>query len=406
MAEKQFIVAAALEGAGWHPAAWREPSSQPHRLFTPEYWVERTREAEAGGLDFVTFDDTLALQTASGREPDERVDEVRGRLDARLIATRVAPETDRIGLIPVVNTTLTEPFHQSKAIATLDFVSHGRAGFQPRVASNPEEYAHVGSPAFGDVDALFTRAADEVRTIRLLWDSWEDGAEIRDAETDRFIDADLLHTVDFVSETFTVRGPSITPRPPQGQPVVAVLAHIEPVYRLAAAEADLVFVTPTAQNAEAVLHEVRDAERRVGHSGERLRVVADLVVALDQTEETGGVPGESASRRVSRLDALGRSLSQATEARIVAGSAADVADVVEELHRVGYDGVRLRPVVLTDDLPRIAADLVPELRRRGLARAAYPEDSTLRGLVGLPTDVPNHFAGRRGENSPAPASAL
>lgn len=56
--------------------------------------------------------------------------------------------------------------------------------------------------------------------------------------------------------------------------------------------------------------------------------------------------------------------------------------------RAGYDGVRLRPAVLPDDLD---ADLLPELRARGLARTAYDADS-LRGLLALPTDVPNRFA--------------
>ena len=57
--------------------------------------------------------------------PDRRTDVVRGRLDAVMIAARVAPLTNRIGLVPSVTVTHTEPFHMSKAIATLDFVSFG-----------------------------------------------------------------------------------------------------------------------------------------------------------------------------------------------------------------------------------------------------------------------------------------
>ena len=41
---------------------------------------------------------------------------------------RVARVTNYIGLVPVATVTHTEPFHVSKAIATLDFVSHGGAG--------------------------------------------------------------------------------------------------------------------------------------------------------------------------------------------------------------------------------------------------------------------------------------
>ncbi len=54
-----------------------------------------------------------------------------------------------------------------------------------------------------------------------MWDSWEDDAEIRDVATGRFIDREKLHHVDFEGRWFNVRGPSITPRPPQGHPVIA-----------------------------------------------------------------------------------------------------------------------------------------------------------------------------------------
>lgn len=68
---------------------------------------------------------------------------------------------------------------------------------------------------------LYAEAADHVEVIRRLWDSWEDDAEIRDVATGRFVDRDKLHHIDFEGRHFSVRGPSITPRPPQGQPVVS-----------------------------------------------------------------------------------------------------------------------------------------------------------------------------------------
>ena len=43
-----FHLAVALNGAGWHPAAWREPAAQPERLFTAGYWTELARQAEGG----------------------------------------------------------------------------------------------------------------------------------------------------------------------------------------------------------------------------------------------------------------------------------------------------------------------------------------------------------------------
>ncbi len=396
----------ALEGAGWHPAAWREPSARPQELFTPQYWVDLVRTAEAGLLDFVTIEDSLALQSSDPFTPDERTDEVRGRLDAVLIASRVAPVTSRIGLIPTATTTHTEPFHLSKAIATLDFASEGRAGWQVKVSGRPDEAAHVGRREYPEVDGrddpafaelvtdLFDEAADAVEVVRRLWDSWEDDAEIRDAATDRFLDADKVHQVDFEGRFFSVRGPSITPRSPQGQPVVAALAHAEVPYLLAARSADLVFTTPAdAAHARTILDEVRAAERAAGRVGEPLQVYADLVVLLDAPggrSDEGGQGGERAGDRLARLDALGRPLT--SDARIVAGSATELAEVIAELHELGYAGVRLRPGVVTDDLPRIADQLIPVLQERSLLPEHADTADTLRGLLGLPEGIPSRYA--------------
>ena len=75
-------IAVALDGAGWHPAAWREPGARPDELFTARYWTDLAVEAEHGLLDFITFEDSFSLRAADGTGPDERADRVRGRLDA------------------------------------------------------------------------------------------------------------------------------------------------------------------------------------------------------------------------------------------------------------------------------------------------------------------------------------
>lgn len=411
-------LAVALDGAGWHPAAWREPSARPTELFAPDYWADLVRTAAAGGVDFVTIEDSLALQSSDRLHPDDRIDEVRGRLDATILANRLAPITAGIGLVPTVTTTYTEPFHVSTAIATLDFVSGGRAGLQAKLSLRDEERTGTGHEPNAaeavieqrvesdEAAAAFAEAAEAIEVVRRLWDSWEDDAEIRDAATDRFIDADKLHTIDYAGDAFTVRGPSIVPRSPQGQPVVTALAHHTVPYRFAAQQADVVFVTPDAAtplsgSADAVLAQVRDAERAVGRQGLPLQVYVDLVVLLDDPAPSG----ELAADRLARLDALGRPLT--SDARIVAGSASTVADRIEAYVAAGYDGVRLRPGVATDDLPRIAADLVPELRRRELRDAApAAAGASLREIIGLPAAGPSRYAGQTGRISPAPASAL
>ncbi|MET7301021.1 LLM class flavin-dependent oxidoreductase [Embleya sp. NPDC005575] len=382
-------LAVALDGAGWHPAAWREPDARPTELFTARYWTDLVAEAEAGLLDFVTIEDALALQSTRFDGTDTRTDQVRGRLDAVLIASRVAPLTEHVGLIPTATVTHTEPFHVSKAIATLDYVSLGRAGWRAQV-SRPAENAHFGRREHApftvedldrpDVVAAvaesFAEAQDFVEVVRRLWDSWEDGAEIRDAATDRFIDRGKLHYIDFVGPRFRVRGPSIVPRPPQGQPLVTVLAHATVPYRLGARSADVVYVTPRDHDdARAIVTEIRAEQRTAERESEIVHVFADLVVLLDES-------AAAARDRKARLDELDGA-EYAGDAFVFTGTAADLADTLQDWQRAGLTGFRLRPAALPHDLHAITRDLVPELQRRGAFRTAY-EAGSLRARLGLP----------------------
>src|SRR4051794_26523513 len=151
-------LAVALDGAGWHPAAWREPDARPADLLTPRYWTELVQEAERGLLDLVTFEDALSLQSTDRYADDDRTDQVRGRLDAVQVAARVAPLTSSIGLVPTAIATHTEPFHLSKAIATLGYVSTGRAGVRVKVSGSTAEAAHIGRREVLGIDDLFAEA--------------------------------------------------------------------------------------------------------------------------------------------------------------------------------------------------------------------------------------------------------
>jgi alkanesulfonate monooxygenase SsuD/methylene tetrahydromethanopterin reductase-like flavin-dependent oxidoreductase (luciferase family) len=314
MARTHPHLAVALDGAGWHPAAWRMPDARPRDLFTAEYWTVQVQEAERGKLDFVTIADTLRLD----REP--------GRLDAVLVAARVAPLTSRIGLVPTATVTHTEPFHLSKAIATLDYVSAGRGGVHVRVTDNAEESRNFGRRT--DLTDLVDEATDYVEVLRRLWDSWADDAEIRDVATGRFVDRDKLRYIDFTGRWFSVKGPSITPRPPQGQPIVAADDQVG---------ADIVFGA--------------DFE--------------DVVVFLDETTR-------GATSRKARLD----DLAEPPPGEVFVGTPEELADRVQ-----GRD-VRLHPGTIPHDLTAITRGLVPILQQRGAFRREY-ETTTLRGHLGL-----------------------
>ena len=252
-----------------------------------------------------------------------------------------------IGLIPVATVTHTEPFHVSKAIATLDFISHGRAGWQVRVSGTTHEAELFGRRDVSALD-LFDEASDAVEVARRLWDSWEDDAAIRDVSSGRFVDRDKLHYIDFVGRHFSVKGPSITPRPPQGQPVVAALAHARPIYEFASRSADLVFITPKDDSS---LKSILGEAPKVG--GAHLKIYADVFVSFSGVTDL-------------RSDAL-----------VFDGTPAELVDFIVAWLQSGVEGIRLRPAVNATDLPVIVDEVVPTLQRAGLFRTAYDDGETL-----------------------------
>ena len=358
MAQNPLHLGVALDGYGWHPRAWEQTlAADPAAglVTSGRYWATLATTAERGLLDFLTVDDSFTAQ--SGRQEEISSRRLAGRADAVLVAARIAPITRHIGLIPVATVTHTEPFHVSKAIATLDIVSRGRAGWQARVSPTAHEAAAFGRRTLPEGDELFDEATDFVDVVRRLWDSWEDDAVIRDVATGRYVDRTKLHYIDFTGRYFSVKGPSITPRPPQGQPVVAALAHVQRVYEFADTAADLVFVTPTDESS---------ARQILGQVG-AAKVIADLVVSFGGDSEL-------------RSDAL-----------VFTGSPAQLVDLLLDWQSLGLSGFRLRPAVNAFDLPIIVDEVVPLLQQAGRFRTGYRDGETLRERFGLPAAV-NRYA--------------
>ncbi|NAZ74791.1 LLM class flavin-dependent oxidoreductase [Kineococcus sp. T13] len=353
-----------LDGAGRHPAAWRLPGARPAELFTAAHWRRLAATADAADLDLLVVPDSHRL--ASEREADQR-----GRLDAVAVAAHLAPLTARTGLVPAVPVTHTEPFHTSKAIATLDFTSLGRAGWQVEVATTAEEADAFGRKGVQAGGELWREAAETVDVVRRLWDSWEDDAVVRDVATGRYVDRGKLHHVDFRGEHFSVKGPSITPRPPQGQPPVVVPVRDEASLAVAAAHADVARVqAPDEASAAERARQLRAAAGR------------DLLVLLD-VEVLLRPDAAAALETAAHLDEL--SPGHPPRCLRHLGTPDSLAQALAQLPD-GLDGAVLAPLDLPATLDLLATDVVPLLRARGLRPPAPPAGAagTLRGRFGLP----------------------
>lgn len=293
------------------------------------------------GFDLITLEDGFALSAGDG-------------FDAILFANWLGARTSHAGILAGAPINFLEPFHVSTAIATLDYVTDGRAGLlaQPlegnRAAAARRATGELNGYPENNHRALELDFGEAIDVIRRLWDSWEDDAVIRDPESQRFIDGAKLRYVDFRGANFNVLGPSITPRPPQGQPVIAAVLGSDDNTRLAAT-IDLAFLHA---DDSALLSLVKDIKSR--HPG--LRLFADVGIGTD-------VPGKDT----------------------IPQWAADVEIAISQAHALanaGLDGIRFLPRQPERDLAPLAEHILPALRRSGLAQTR--RGSTLRDYLSLP----------------------
>ncbi|MGO1182250.1 MAG: LLM class flavin-dependent oxidoreductase [Micrococcaceae bacterium] len=362
-----FRLGVALKDSGWAEDAPGQPSS-------PTAWLESVRTAEQAGLAFATLHDAFRFEGVA-------------RFDAALLGSWLAAGTQRIGLLPTVTTTHTEPFHVSKAIATLDYIGTGRAGWVVEVSPTAEEAQLFGRDRTDLAPStLYAEAQEVVEVVRRLWDSWEDDAEIRDAATGRFIDREKLHYINYESPRFSVKGPSITPRPPQGQPVVAYAGHTPEHISAALQGSDVLFAAPRdLTEAEAIIQWVRRTEAAEHSPRTPLVVYADVPVRLG-TRATASAGAEDWG--------TGEVLT----------SVERTAERLRALRDLGFAGARLLPADHATDLEAVHDELVPALHQLGILDPADASPSTLREVFGLGPAV-NRYAQPATASSASAASS-
>ncbi|WIB79051.1 LLM class flavin-dependent oxidoreductase [Curtobacterium sp. MCPF17_002] len=398
----RITLVTALQGAGWHPAAWRTAGPAATRLTSLRHWRDVVVEQDRLGVDAVTLEDsfTAGPVDATG-DLDTRT--VVGRLDALLVANAVAPATRAIGLVPTVSVTHTEPFHVATGLQTLDHVSLGRAGWRIQVSPTAREAALFGRrevPAWTGVpDAaatapFFDEAREVAEVVSRLWDSWDDDAIIRDVASGRFIDRDRIHNAAFEGRFVSVHGASIVPRSPQGRPPVFALAHRSDAARFAVDAADVVLVTPGYAGREArdLLTEIRHLEEVAG-SDVRRPVLADLAVLI-------GSSSAAAADELAALDTAAGTpyaVGSGSDTAVLATTVPELVDRIAALRDLGYAGVRLRPLRIPVDSTAIARQLVPALVTAGLrADVASRPTADLRTRLGIAPAVSRYAPSTQG----------
>jgi len=438
--ERGLVLATFIHNSGAHPGGWRYEPSGPVDQQDFSLYVRAARIAERGKLHCYFSGDSQGYLNIKGREAFAASDWA-GKLEPTTLLAALSTVTRDIGLIATVSTTYNEPYSVARRFASIDHISGGRAGWNVVTSTGESEARNFGREAHMDHEQRYQRAEEFVDVVKGLWDSWEDGALIRDAKSGRYFDPDRVHALHHRGEHFRVAGPLNIARPPQGHPVIVQAGGSEAGRQLAARTADLIF---TAQNSLASAQRFyADMKRRAaafGRDPDQVLILPSVQLLVRSTEAEARRAAEelleliSPALMLSRLGTLlgadlrgldldsalpdlpltngdqwvqsqllamarseGLTLGQLARRAAVsrasfalAGTPETIADFCESwFNERAADGLSLSPDYLPGALEEFVDQVVPVLQKRGLFRNDY-QGRTLRENLGLPRP-PNRF---------------
>jgi len=437
---RQLKLGAILEGVGFDHSAWRDPELPGDSSIDINWYIENARLAEAAKFDLVFIVDSPFIT------PDT-APHFLNRLEPLTLLSALAVSTSKIGLVATLTTSYWEPYNVARQFASLDQISHGRAGWNVVTTGLEGAARNYGREEHFDHAVRYERAKEFVEVVQGLWDSYEDDAFPRDKAAGVFLDKAKQHALNHKGKHFSVAGPLALSRSKQGQPVIFQAGDSDTGRNLGAQIAEATFAgVDTFEYGQAYYADLKGRADALGRDPDLISVLPGLSPIIADTDEEAQAIAEAARGKLEidkLLVQLGRAFNyhdfraypldgpfpdvshltlnsyKGHAERILrtvraenltlrqaayrfgvwrsdfVGSAETVANEIERWF-VGRaaDGFNLR-VTRAEDFARFREQVVPILQARGLFRTEYQHD-TLRGHLGLPVPENRWTQARRG----------
>ena len=429
---KIHLAAFLIAGNGAHShAMWRHPQTQLGGFLDPDYYVQIAQTLERGKFDLAFFADRLAMSDRFGESIDVGArygDQDATRLDPTLVISLMAARTTHIGLGATRSTTYHHPYNIARTFATIDHLSRGRAAWNVVTSVNEGEARNHGLESHLGHDARYDSAEEFMEATFKLWESWDPDALLLNREEGLYADPGKIHRTDYNGKTYRTRGPLNIPRSPQGRPVIIQAGSSSRGQDFAAKWAEVIFVVqPTADAMKRFYVSAKSAAEKFHRRPDELKLIAAVMPFVGSSRqeaeekrdahnalvhplvglstmsshmnfdfatlpldapleklEVQGMQGMLAAVRSLSGDGkmtlreIGRHYGQSVIAPQLVGTAADVADQLEELFvEYACDGFMVTPAYLPGGFDDFVDGVVPELQRRALFRTEY-EGRTLR----------------------------
>lgn len=276
---RELHLNAFIHGTGHHEAAWRHPEVDPWAEQTIEHYINIAKTAERGKLDSLFLADGLAISSNISYN-------VHHSFEPLTLLSALATATDRIGLIATASTTYNQPYSLARALASVDRISRGRAGWNIVTSAGQGEAKNFNLTDRPAHALRYERADEFLETAKALWDSWADDAVVANKETGIYSDADKIHPIDHQGKHFQVKGPLNLPRPVQGHPLLVQAGSSEAGKEFAARHAEAVFTAHlSVESAREFYADLKGRLARHGRSPEDLLILPGISAFIGDTKE-------------------------------------------------------------------------------------------------------------------------
>jgi FMN-dependent oxidoreductase (nitrilotriacetate monooxygenase family) len=252
-----------------------------------EFYIQVAKDLERAGFDFCILEDKLMVSNAYGGTMEHDLKQgIAPKHDPVPLATLMAYNTSRLGVVPTMSTSFYPPFLLARLAATVDHLAKGRFGWNIVTSAEDQAAQNFGMDKLYEHDLRYEMADEYLDLVTQLWDSWEPDAVVRDRTTGTYADHTKVHRIDFQGRFYSSRGPLNTVRPPQGRPVLCQAGASPKGRDFAAKYADTIIAVG---NDAAQMKSYRDdiRTRAVGHDRkpDDVKVLFLVAPVVDETDE-------------------------------------------------------------------------------------------------------------------------
>ena len=428
----QMALGLSVYKLGYHRAAWRMPDFPQNAMMSLDAFTDAARAAEDAKFDFVFFADISAVENLENPARDISLEHYVVKLDPIVALSAISAVTSHIGLVGTVSTTYTPPYRIARQIASLDVISHGRAGWNVVTSYSPYERQNFGVEDISNIDARYARAHEAIDVVQGLWNSWDPDAFVADKTSGQYFDREKLSILGHEGDYFSVKGPLDVAPSPQGMPVM-VSAGDSPWAREMAAKYANIQYAPTQGDLAKAQEYYRDIKSKAaghGRDPRDLRILPGFMPIIGETDVEAAAKHRALKDLIHPKTGFGllmplfgdlskqnldttlprslepdpdhmRGFAKSFFDRAMAenwtirqcyehladgepwfmtmvGSAKSITDTLEEwFHCEAADGFNLLPDHMPGGFTDFVSLVLPDLRRRGLFRTEY-SGTTLR----------------------------